>query len=573
MAAGFGSNGGFDDSGVFNLEHGPDEPVLLGVKPNFSLYAFIRVRVNPDGGLTAIADELPLAHPLISSDLTLWGVPADSNPANVARDWPRVPFMTGMTECGVRPTTTMRAYSYEGKVKTVSDTIDDPTFGCDRVPFQPTLTAQPTSRAAAAPTGLAVQIRVPQHRLPDGVATAHARSVRIVLPEGMTVSPSAANGLEACTPGQFGYRTVSAVSCPDSSKIGTITIRTPLLSDSMQGSVYLAKQNDNPFNSLLALYIQAEGSGVQIKLAGRVDPDPVTGRLTTTFDDNPQLPFDQLDLEFKSGPRAPLTNPQTCGTYHSETAITSWAGQSVAATTPLVINQACQPVGFSPTVRAGSMNAVGGASSTFSLTFARGDHDQELRDITVDMPTGLTGKIANADLCPEGLANAGTCGEGSRIGSMTTSAGPGTTPFFLPGRAYLTGPYKGAPFGLSIVVPAVAGPFDLGHGRRARVDLRRRERRLAESRLRPAAADPPGDPAADPLGQRGSRQARLHDQSDQLPGKGASSARITSQMGMASDVSSRFQVGDCARLPIRPKMTLQVGARGRTERTSARRCR
>ncbi|HST42054.1 MAG TPA: hypothetical protein VLK58_21220 [Conexibacter sp.] len=564
LAAGFFGQR-FEDSGIYNLAHGPDEPVLLGIKPNPALYAFIRVKVKPDGGLLAIVDEVPIGHPLVTSDVTLWGVPADSNPANVSRDWPRVPFMSAPTECDRQPTTTLRAYTYEGKSASASHTIEDPPEGCDRVPFEPTMTAQPTSQAAAAPTGLDVSITVPQNNLPGGVTTAHVRSVQIVLPQGMSVSPSSANGLASCSPAQFGYRTDSAVSCPDASKVGSVAIKSPLLTEPLQGSVFLASQNDNPFGSLLALYIVAEGSGVQIKLAGKVDPDPVTGRLTTSFDDNPQLPFERFDFVFKSGSRAPLTNPQTCGTYTSQTRITAWTGRVVTASTPMTIDQDCVPVGFAPNFEAGTLNPVGGSASTFSLTFGRGDHDQELRDLVVDLPTGLTGKLAMADLCADAIATAGACGERSRIGSVTTKAGPGSTPFQLPGRAYLTGPYKGAPLGMAFVVPAVAGPLDLGTVVvRAAVFVDPRDASLR------VVSDPlPRILQGIPLQIRSVNVAV--DKPGFMINPSSCSAKeisgvVSSQQGASAAVRSRFQVGDCARLPVRPKMVLRVGARGKLTR-------
>lgn len=548
------------DTAIYNLERSPDEPVLLGMKVDPALYAYIRIKVRPDGNLTAIVDEIPTGHPVIETSLTLWGVPADNNGSGA----PRRPFMTASTECETIPTTTVRAYSYEGKVATATHQLEGPLERCDVVPFAPTMTAWATERSAALPTGLDVSIRVPQSDLPDGRATAHVDEVQIALPDGMTVSPSSANGLEACAPAQFGYRTDSRVECPLASKIGSVSIRTPLLENPMSGSVYLAKQNDNPFNSLLALYILAEGTGVTIKLAGKVDPDPITGRLTATFRDNPQLPFEQFDLAFKSGPRAPLVNPRVCGTYQSETRITAWTNKTVSATTPMTIDQGCVPIGFRPSFEATSVNPVGGRASTFSLTFGRGDHDQELRDITVAMPEGLTGVLAKSTLCADGPANAGGCGEGSRIGSVTTAAGPGSTPVHIQGgRVYLTGPYKDAPLGLSIVVPAVAGPFDLGTVVvRAGIYVDR-----SSAALRVVAEPLPRILQGIPLHIRTVNVAidkpgfMLNPTSCNAKRVGG---RITSQNGTGADASSRFQVGDCGRLPVAPRLSLTVGSRGRT---------
>ena len=483
-------------------------------------------------------------------------MPADHNGSGA----PRVPFISGPTECATVPTTTMRAYSYEGKFQQAIDALDGPLEGCEHVPFQPTMTATPTERSAASPTGLDVEIEVPQNDLPDGRATAHVDQVRISLPEGVKVSPSSANGLAACSPAEFGYRSESEVRCPDASKIGTVTVETPVLEQPMRGSVYLAKQNDNPFGSLLALYIAVHGTGQTVKLAGRVDPDPVTGRLTTTFEDNPQLPFERMSLTLKSGPRAPLVTPQTCGTYQSETTITSWAGHSVAAQTPMTIDRNCRIVGFGPSFEAGAVNPVAGAFSTFSLGFARGDHDEELRDVAVDMPTGLIARIASVDKCPATAAAAGTCGAGSRIGTVTSSAGPGASPFYLPGSAHLTGPYKGAPFGLSIVVPAVAGPFDLGLVVvRAAVHVDRRD---ASVRV---VSDPmPRILQGIPL------QVRSVDVAVDRPGFMLNptscdvkriAGRIASHQGGSASVGSRFQVGDCGALRFKPRLSLRLTGR------------
>lgn len=552
-----------DDVPINVLEHGPDEPALLGIKPGWDLYGYIRIETRPDGGLTAITDEIPIAHPIAGADLTLWGVPADHNGSGA----PRRPFMTAPTQCRTIDPTVIRAYSYEGKFATASHSLDRGAERCGELAFKPTITAVPTARSTASPTGLSVQIKVPQDNWADGRTTAHVETVKVVLPEGMSVSPSSANGLAACLPAQFGYRTNSPITCPDASRIGDVSIKTPLLEEPMAGSVYLAAQNDNPFNSLLALYVSVEGAGITVKLAGRVDPDPVTGRLTTSFADNPQLPFEQFDLRFKSGTRAPLVTPQTCGEYHTDTVVTSWADHSVSASTPFTIDQNCVPVGFSPSFRAGTVSAAGGKSSTFSLTFGRGDHDAELRDVTVQMPEGLTGKLAETEPCADGAVAAGTCGDASRIGTVTTAAGPGTTPFHLPGRAYMTGPYNGAPLGIAFVVPAVAGPFNLGTVIvRSGVFV---DRRTAALRV---VSDPlPRILQGIPLYVRTVNVA-IDKPGFMINPTSCSakrlSARITSQRGNGADTGSRFQVGGCRSLPLRPKMVLSIGERGRTRANS-----
>jgi len=545
------------DTGVFNMEPSADEPALLGINIGGVTRAFIRIKVRPDGGLTAVVDDLPYGSAIIKNDMTLWGIPADHNGSGAERR----PFMANGTACAEEPVTTMRVWSYEDPSRPhVATSTNQIGENCSTLEFEPTMTAVPTQRAAGGPTGLDVVIDVPQSRQPDSRVSAHVRSVEITLPEGMSVSPSSANGLASCAPAQFGYRTGSSVSCPEASTIGTVSIESPLMSEPLEGAVYLAKQNDNPFGSLLAMYAVARGEGVTIKLAGKVTPDPVTGRLTTLFDDNPQLPFSRFTMSLKSGPRAPLYNPRVCGTYESETRITSWAGQVVSARTPMVVDRDCQPVGFSPSFSAGTLNPVGGSSSTFSLAFGRDDHDQELRDITVALPPGLTGKLAETEPCAEALVAAGACGEASRVGAVTTASGPGTTPYHLPGRAYLTGPYNGAPLGMAFVVPAVAGPFDLGT-----VVVRSGifvDRHTAALRV---VSDPlPRILQGIPL------QIRNVNVAVDKPGFMINptscapkqiSARVTSQQGAGADVGSRFQVGDCRSLPLKPRMVIAVGSR------------
>jgi hypothetical protein len=549
---------------VYNLEPAGNEPALLGLTLQFPIQATIRIKVRPDGGLQAIVDDLPFGAALLRNHMTLWGVPADHNGSGA----PRVPFMANPTNCSDVPRTALRVWTYEdGDRVFTAESTNQLAERCDTLTFSPTMTALPTERAAGGPTGLDVAIDVPQSSDPDGRATAHVRGVQVLLPEGMSVSPSSANGLQSCAPPQFGYRTDSPISCPDASKIGTVSILSPLMEQPLAGSVFLAKQNDNPFGSLLAIYLVAQGQGVTIKLAGKVSPDPVTGRLTTTFEDNPELPFSRFELSFKSGSRAPLYNPRVCGTYETETRITSWAGHVISARTPMIIDQDCQPVGFAPSFSAGTVNPVGGASSTFSLAFGRGDHDQELRDITVALPTGLTGKLAEAEPCADAAVAAGSCSEASRVGSVTTGSGPGTTPYYLPGRAYLTGPYNGAPLGMAFVVPAVAGPFDLGT-----VVVRSGifvDRHTAALRV---VSDPlPRILQGIPL------QIRSVNVAVDKPGFMINptscaakqiTARVSSQQGAAADVGSRFQVGDCRSLPLKPKMAISIGSRGRTRANS-----
>ena len=457
-----------------------------------------RVRTGGDYGITtAAADvtEINQAGGVTAVSITLWGVPGDpGHDAQRGRECigsgcktlagggftPQPftgqvkPFLTNPTLCGPPLTTTLTTDSWLEPGNPVSAAATTPTgpSGCGRLSFEPSITVQPDSAAADSPTGLAFGLHIPQNQNPDGLAEANLRRAVVSLPPGMTVNPAAADGLQACSSAQVDLAGPGPANCPDASKIGSVEVDTPLLDHPLPGSVYLAAQQDNPFGSLLAIYIAVDDpiTGVIVKLAGRVEANPRTGQLTTTFAENPQLPFEDLKLNLFGGPRAALATPASCGTFRTTSDLTPWAAPALSDATPsgwFDIDGACDS-GFSPSFSAGSVDPRAGTFSPFGVTFARSDGDQELGGIQVQTPPGLLGRIAGVPLCPEPQAAEGTCAPGSQIGHVTVAAGAGSNPVFLPeaGRqedpVYLTGPYEGAPFGLSVVVHAEAGPFNLG---------------------------------------------------------------------------------------------------------------
>jgi hypothetical protein len=477
---------------VYNMERPPGLPGLLAFNS-----AGVVIKIRPyvrsaDYGITSTVDSISQALAITGTRLTLWGVPSD--PSNdgerfskggpiegglpgASSDAPRVPFITNPTSCSGAPlVTTAEADSWWepglfSKATFDSDSDGTPfiTDGCERLPFEPSMKLRPASHRAAAPTGLNVHIAVPQSPDPYGLATAQVRRTVVTLPKGMSVSTSAAQGLEGCALSQIKLGSEEAPVCPPSSSIGTVKIDTPLLDDPLEGEVIVAKQQDNPFNSLLALYLVVEGPGVLLKLPGRVDLDPQSGQLTTTFDNTPQLPFSTLDLSLRSGPAAPLVAPSTCGTYTAHAEMTSWASDTpVSIDAPMLINEGCATGGFSPILRAGAINPVGGEFSPFTLQVTRNDGEQNVARVDGTLPPGQLAKLAGVPLCGEAGAASGDCPSSSQIGTTTVGAGAGPLPIYVPeaGRPptaiYLAGPYRGAPYSIVVKVPAQAGPFDLG---------------------------------------------------------------------------------------------------------------
>jgi hypothetical protein len=564
--------------------------IILGVE----VFVDTSVRTGGDYGLTSSLTDVSAALPLAGSKVTLWGVPAD--PSHDAQRCIQPEFFTGLCEAapgtgleGFAPhsanlperpllslptactgplTATFNADSWQERGSFVSRSFEMPGMeGCERLPFSPTVSVTPDSGVAGAPTGLGVDMRFPQEEAPGGLAEANMKKAVVTLPAGMAVSPSAADGLGGCTPGEIGLSTPDAASCPDSSKVGTVEVHTPVLEKPLVGSLYLAQQGNaglaqgsNPFGSLLALYLVAEGSGVRIKVAGEVKTDPVTGQLTTVFDNNPRQPIGDLKLSFFGGPRAALVNPSSCGTYTADAQLSPWSGTpAVETTSSFQITQGCHGAQFSPSFVAGTTNNQAGGFSPLSVTFSRGDQDEALGGVKVVTPPGLLGLLKTVPLCGEPQAAAGTCGDESLIGHTTVGAGPGSNPVYIGGKVFLTGPYKGAPFGLSIVVPAVAGPFNLGTVVvRATINVDPHTAALT------VVSDPlPTILQGIPLQVRTvnvtvDRPGFIFNPTDCEPL--AVGGVITSTQGTAAQVSSRFQAANCAALGFAPKLVASAPA-------------
>jgi hypothetical protein len=478
-------------AGVYNLAHGPNVPARFGFNI-LGTIALIDARVRPgDYGVSAGSATISQALTVKDVKLTLWGVPADPShdnyrggiPTPGEGKWtklsgvPFLPFLSAPTTCPESPVSfTVRGDSWPHRgvfdtrtLTTDSDGTPLVLEGCEALPFAPSRGGAAATLAPPTPAGLNVDLTLPQSDDPDGLATSHLRDVKMTLPEGMTVSPSSANGLGACSLSQIGLGSNEAPTCPDSSKIGSVRIETAVLDEALTGDVILAKQNENPFDSLLAMYIAVKGPGFYLKLPGKVTADPQTGQLTVEFDDNPQLPFDRLQVNLNAGSRAPLTTPRACGTYTMETELTPWSGTApVKLSTPIVINQGCATGGFSPRLSAGTVDPSAGGFSPFLLRVTRDDGEANLSRIEATLPEGLLAKLAGVPLCGDAQAATGDCPAGSQVGKVVVGAGSGSNPVYVPeaGKAstaaYLAGPYKGAPYSLVVKVPAQAGPFDLG---------------------------------------------------------------------------------------------------------------
>jgi hypothetical protein len=489
---------------VYNLVAPPGTPALFGfvvlVDP---VTATATVRPAEAGGNEGYGLDIHLSNisqglPLEATTLTFWGNPSDPAhdsergacltassegnplpPGGCAYQGAAKPFMTLPTSCAGPQTTRLHVTSWGGGEDAAAFTTHGKSGqplgadGCDLVPFAPSISTALDSATADSPSGLAVDVHIPQNTSPEGLASANLKSTQVTLPAGISINPSTANGLVGCSVAQFDQFGEAASSCPQNSKIGTVAIETPLLPDPIEGGIYLARQNENPFGSLLAIYLVGEADGVRVKLPGKIELDGATGRVVASFDNTPQVPFSDFKLHFFSGPSAALATPVVCGTQATSATLSSWnGGAAVGAGSTVTVSSS--PAGpcpgsagqrpFGVSLEAGTRSSAAATRSPFTLQVNRPDGNQELGRIDATLPLGVLPVLKGVPLCGDAEAAAGTCPAATQVGTVSAAAGAGTSPFWIrSGRMYLTGPYKGAPYGLDFVVPAVAGPLDLGN--------------------------------------------------------------------------------------------------------------
>ncbi len=498
---------GFGNQPVYNLVPPAGEPAAIGFQiSGINTVVNTSVRSGGDYGLNTTAANIA-ERDVTSSVLVLWGNPGDPSHApwhvGGAVNVGNAPFLTLPTACGAPQRFDVSADSWEGgftdhKSFTTHDFDgnEEGFTGCENLGFAPGISIAPDTARSDTPAGLTVEVKPPVGGLeaPDGVSTADIQNTTVTLPRGLVINPGQAAGLQACGPAEDGLTTEaerasgeednSPAHCPNASKVGTDEIETPLLQHPLRGSVYVLQSNPPE----LKLLVTAEGEGVFLKLVGVVHLNEATGQLTTTFSNTPELPYTDFKLSFSGGPQAALDTPAQCGAYGPGQGFaadfTSWAGMPGSSanflsdafpTAEFGLSEgpggsACplSPLPFSPSLTAGSTTDQAGGFADFSMLLQRGDGQQRIERLQFKAPEGLSGMLSNVPLCDEAEANAGTCPKTSQIGHASVSSGPGPYPLVLPQPGepelpiYLTGPYMGAPFGLSIVTPVLAGPFYLG---------------------------------------------------------------------------------------------------------------
>jgi hypothetical protein len=597
---------------IFNLTPAPGEPARFGFAA-FKVPVVLDTAVKSSEGYGVVVSvkDATQAAAILGSQVTFWGDPgAESHDSS--RGWaclglpdpearkncqppsehPTSAFLTLPSSCTGQPLqSTVHGDSWPtaaapaGLELPQASTLIEPLGGCQALPFTPTITAEPDQHTTSTPSGMTVDVQVPQQgTLTYGdLGESAVKNTTVALPQGVQLSPAAAGGLFACSGLQAGLLSGSderlqtgnetfseALSaCPEEAKVATVKIKTPLLDHEPEGDAYLASQNTNPFASPLVLYLLVHDpvSGVLVKLAGTVTLDPATGQLVSTFANTPQLPFEELKLHFFDGPRASLSTPASCGSYETRASFAPWSGSAPAgASSNFQISAGAEgsgcadPQPLAPAFNAQSQNTQAGAFTSFTVNLRHRDQDQPLSGLSVRLPSGIAAMLASVSRCGETQVADGSCGPQSLIGHTSTSSGLGGEPFTLSGQVYLTGPYNGAPFGLSIVTPAVAGPFNLGvvivragiyvDPATAAVTIDSAVPTMVET----ASAGRTGVPVAlKQLSVTIDRPGFEFNPTNCSPMR--IDATITGSQGASTPVSSPFQVAGCSGLPFKPKLT------------------
>jgi hypothetical protein len=575
---------------VYNMVPPPGEPAQFAFLV-ISSVAHIDVKVRSDGdyGVSATVHNANALVPLYRASVHLWGVPSDPSHDALRYDGPRLspgpsrlarlPFLRNPTSCTGPTTTTLNAVSWQEPEALVQAISTAPAqTGCAGVPFAPSISVAPDTKQAGSSAGYGIDVKLPQNENPDGLGTSDVEKVVTTLPKGVAVNASSAAGLDSCSDAQFAIKSTDEDQCPDASKIGEVEIGTPLLDKPLTGSLFLAtplEQNSAAAagGRMYRLFLEAEGSGVRIKLPGTVVPDPTTGQLTATFDNTPQQPFETLHVQLLGGPQAPLTTPQACGTYTTNAQLTPWARptEPVSVDSSFTIDEGCENAAkFEPTLQAGTTNPVGGGFSPFLFRVAAPGGQQNLSRIEATLPEGLLAKLKGVTVCPDAAATSGACPASSQVGTTTVGAGNGSSPIYVPqpGKAptavYLAGPYKGAPYSLAVKVPAQAGPFDLGT-----VTVRNALYIDPTTAQVTAASDPlPQILLGVPITYRDVR-VEVNRPDFTLNPTSCDPMRVTSTLtsvgGATATPSDRFQVAGCGELGFGP--SLKISLEGKMKRT------
>jgi hypothetical protein len=472
-------------------------------------------------------------------------------------------FLTLPSECSSTTTSYLEVQSSSGEIGQAVTHTPVGVEHCDKVPFAPSSEVNPETSQSDEADGATTDVKVPQKSSPEEINTADIKDAHVTLPDGLTLNAAAARGLQACSAAQIGIGTTNPVTCPAASKVGEVTIEVNLPENSLAGIVYLGAPSGEPIKGPpYTIYVDAESPkyGVSVRLQGQVKPDPTSGRLETTFLNNPQQPFSEFILKLKGGAQAPLANPLVCGSANAEGLFTPYTGGAThLSANPFTTTGCGSPIPFSLSQSTQDSPALAGGYTSYTFNLARPGGQQYLSSVSTVLPPGLVGVIPSITLCGEPQAQNGDCTAASRIGTASVTVGAGSEPYAFSGPVYMTGPYNGAPFGLSIPVEAAAGPFDLGRvTTRAAINVDPHSARVIATSTLPRIV------GGVPLRLRSVSVAVNRPNFLLNPtncGELHTESVLTSTFNATSPASSPFQVTNCSALAFKPTFTAATNAK------------
>ncbi len=600
---------------------GVDESIVEGLHVSFKVYnlvppagiaaqfgfndqgtdVFLNAGVRSGGPTPLDSDYGISVHTLVPqkavlfNTTTIWGVPSEES-HDVQREAPSsggsVPLLTLPTSCegpqefSIEALDTWQYANLHSRASVLThDSTGTPVgfTGCSDLGFDPSLSVAPDTSAGDTPAGLTTEIKVPQEGLETlhGIATSNQRDATVVLPEGLVLNPGRASGLAACPVDEDGVGQEGPPRCPSASQVGTATVLTPLLSEPLEGKVYVVESQPPDVKLLIAL----AGQGIEVKVVGDVHLNTTTGQLTTVFKETPEVPFTSFNLAFSGGSQAALITPPTCGLFTSTSDFTPWSSPAVEDVfSPSSFQIAtgtngapcASPLPFTPSMIAGATTDQAGGYTAFSLLLSRADDQQRISKLQFKTPRGLLGMISHVQLCEEPQATKGECPGSSQIGHTVVGAGAGPDPLYVPGEGkpeapiYISGPYEGAPYGLVISVPVIAGPFNLGttvvRGK-IEVDPQTSQLTITTDPLPVVLDGVPVDMRT--INAVIDRKEFMFNPTNCNPQSFSGTA--TSTEGTTAALSSPFQVGSCRSLTFKPGFKVATSAKtSRTQGASLR---
>jgi hypothetical protein len=550
---------------IFNLPPSPNEAATFGVMYNSPLILNGTLR-SSDQGMTLT---IPRVDPFKGlgeeanfhgGTIELWGVPADHQTGG--EPIPRRPLLTTPTRCGdpLSSTVVLRTWQNPETDLVETGSTGMPLTGCDQLPFDPSLHFQLDHSAADTPTGARIAIAMPPEPTdPDARASSQIKDLQLDFPPGMTISLGAVAGIGVCSDAQFGRNSEAEPDCPAASRVGSIELSLASREEPLKGSIYLGQEAPG---ERFRLFVVASGAGATVKLLAGLEVDPVSGQISADLRELPQAPFEEIALRLDGL----LATPLGCGPATATATLAPYSGGAAAhreAKVDLAPTGGGQCAGkppFSPAFEGGSTDDRAGKATEFTTTIRRGDGEGLPSRIEVPLPEGMSAALGAVPLCADAAASAGSCPVASRIGSAVAQLGPGSSPAAISGGIYLTGPYRGAPYGLSIGFRGAVGAFDLGQiavRGAIRVDpLTSRVEVVTD----PLPTSFEGIPVRfREIGLDLDRPGFLRNPTGCRPGRLAASFR--SAEGATASASVPYAVSGCVDLPFRPRFSLALEGR------------